>query len=78
MTSRTNLLLDAQIGNYAVPAFNIHNLETVKAVLETAEDLQSPVLLAATPGTIQYMGKEFLLGLAEAAQKNTAFHLRFT
>ena len=69
MTSRRNLLLDAQIGNYAVPAFNIHNLETVKAVLETAEELQSPVLLAATPGTIQYMGKEFLLGLAEAARK---------
>lgn len=64
-----NLLQSAQIGNYAVPAFNIHNLETVKAVLETAEELQSPVLLAATPGTIKYMGKEFLMGLAEAARK---------
>ncbi|MEK3888621.1 tagatose-bisphosphate aldolase subunit GatY [Bacillus sp. FSL K6-3431] len=65
----TNLLQTAQIGNYAVPAFNVHNLETAKAVLETAEELRSPVLLAATPGTIKYMGEEFLIGIMEAARK---------
>ena len=42
-----------------MPAFNTHNMEIVKAVLETAEELKSPVLLAATPGTIKYMGEEF-------------------
>ncbi|MBS4179373.1 tagatose-bisphosphate aldolase subunit GatY [Lederbergia citrea] len=67
--STKNLLLEAQIGNYAVPAFNVHNLETAKAVLETAEELQSPVLLAATPGTIKYMGEEFLVGIMEASRK---------
>ncbi|MBS4200817.1 tagatose-bisphosphate aldolase subunit GatY [Bacillus sp. FJAT-49732] len=64
-----NLLQLAQAGNYAVPAFNIHNLEIAKAVLETSEEMQSPVLLAATPGTVKYMGEEFLIGIMEAARK---------
>lgn len=68
-TTTSNLLRAAQIENYAVPAFNVHNLETAKAVLETAEELRSPVLLAATPGTIKYMGEEFLIGLMEAGRK---------
>ncbi|MDI5790002.1 class II fructose-bisphosphate aldolase [Bacillus licheniformis] len=36
------MLLDAQANGYAVPAFNIHNLETVQAVTEAAEALRSP------------------------------------
>lgn len=68
-TTTNSLLLSAQAGKYAVPAFNVHNLEIAKAVLEVAEELQSPVLLAATPGTIKYMGEEFLIGIMEAARK---------
>ncbi|MBW8348524.1 tagatose-bisphosphate aldolase subunit GatY [Bacillus sp. IITD106] len=70
-----NLLQLAQAGNYAVPAFNIHNLEIAKAVLETAEEMKSPVLLAATPGTVKYMGEEFLIGIMEAAKKT--YHIPF-
>ncbi len=50
-TSTLNIFQRAQEGKYAIPAFNVHNLEITKAVLETAEEMQSPVLLAATPGT---------------------------
>lgn len=64
-----NILQLAQAGKYAIPAFNIHNLEITKAVLETAEELQSPVLLATTPGTVKYMGEEFVIGIMEAARK---------
>ena len=46
--STVTLLQDAQLGNYAVPAFNIHNLETLQTVVETASKLHSPVILAAT------------------------------
>ncbi|MGD6958589.1 tagatose-bisphosphate aldolase subunit GatY [Rossellomorea aquimaris] len=79
IVSRSRILVDAQSKGYAVPAFNIHNLETLKAVLETARDLRSPVMIAATPGTVRYMGKEFLIKMMEAARTSydipVCFHL---
>ena len=69
LVSTQFILRNAQEHGYAVPAFNIHNLETLKAVVETAVDLRSPVIIAATPGTIKYMGKEFLVNMIEAARK---------
>ncbi|STW27085.1 Tagatose-1,6-bisphosphate aldolase GatY [Klebsiella michiganensis] len=44
------LLQDAQAKGYAVPAFNIHNAETIQAILEVCSEMQSPVILAGTPG----------------------------
>ena len=35
------MLLDAQAGHYAVPAFNIHNLETLSTVVETAAEMRA-------------------------------------
>jgi tagatose 1,6-diphosphate aldolase GatY/KbaY len=79
ITSRSTILLEAQSKGYAVPAFNIHNLETMKTVLETAQELRSPVLIAATPSTVSYMGEEFLISMMEAAKKRydipICFHL---
>ncbi|PGM59292.1 tagatose-bisphosphate aldolase subunit GatY [Bacillus sp. AFS053548] len=79
ITSRSTILLEAQSNGYAVPAFNIHNLETMKTVLETAQELRSPVLIAATPSTVSYMGEEFLISMMEAAKKRydipVCFHL---
>lgn len=63
------LLNLARQGKYAVPAFNIHNMETIQAVCEVAAELDSPVILAASPATVRYMGEEFLLSMARAAQK---------
>lgn len=77
--SKRLILTDAQLKGYAVPAFNVHNLETLKAVLETAQDLRSPVMIAATPSTVRYMGKNFLIKMMEAAVKSydipVCFHL---
>lgn len=39
------LLQDAQKKGYAVPAFNIHNAETIQAILEVCYEMQSPVIL---------------------------------
>ncbi|UAL51794.1 MULTISPECIES: tagatose bisphosphate family class II aldolase [Metabacillus] len=69
LISTESLLKDAQEKGYAVPAFNIHNLETIKAVVEKADELRSPVMLAATPGTIRYMGADYLLQIAETANR---------
>lgn len=59
----------AQKGKYAIPAFNIHNLETVQVVVETAAELSSPVILAGTPGTISYAGGDYLVAIVETAAK---------
>ncbi|MGL5662955.1 MAG: class II fructose-bisphosphate aldolase, partial [Cetobacterium sp.] len=45
LVSTNQMLLDAQKGGYAVPAFNIHNLETIQVVVDTANELKSPVIL---------------------------------
>lgn len=47
--SSKNMLLKAQRQGYAVPAFNIHNLETMQVVVETAAELRSPRSLPARP-----------------------------
>ena len=62
-----NILLRAQAERYAVPAFNIHNLETLQVVVETASHLRSPVILAGTPGTFSYGGRDYIQALAEVA-----------
>ena len=65
--STREMLKKAQRERYAVPAFNIHNLETLEVVVETAAELKSPVILAGTPSTISYAGGEFIVAMAEVA-----------
>lgn len=64
-----DMLLDAQREGYAVPAFNIHNLETIQTVAEAAVELRSPVILAATPGTMDFAGRAYIQAIAETAAK---------
>lgn len=45
------MLKKTQQEDYAVPAFNINNLETLQVVVETAAELRSPLIVAGTPGT---------------------------
>lgn len=52
---------------YAIPAFNIHNLESLQVVVDVAAQMESPVILAGTPGTYDYAGGEYLIALAKAA-----------
>lgn len=79
LVSTNQMLLDAQKGGYAVPAFNIHNLETIQVVVETANELKSPVILAATPSTVKYAGIDYLINMIETASEKydipIAFHL---
>ena len=46
VVSTKQMLNNAQRGGYAVPAFNIHNLETMQVVVETAANLHAPVIIA--------------------------------
>lgn len=62
-----DMLLKAQKEGYAVPAFNIHNLETIQVVVESANEMKSPVIIAGTPGTFEYGGRDYLQKIIEVA-----------
>ena len=55
LVSAKEMLDKAKAGHYAVGHFNINNLEWAKAVLLTAEELQSPVILGVSEGAGKYM-----------------------
>lgn len=73
------MLLDAQKNRYAVPAFNIHNLETLQVVADTAKEMRSPLIIAVTPSTIDYARDEYVVSMAGVAARHTdtpiAIHL---
>ncbi|WP_413733947.1 tagatose bisphosphate family class II aldolase [Sodalis sp. RH21] len=64
--SSKNVLQKAQREGFAVPAFNIHNLETLQVVVETAAECSAPVMLAGTPGTYRYAGVDNIVALCRA------------
>lgn len=55
LVSAGEMLTKAKAGKYAVGQFNINNLEWTKAILLTAEELQSPVILGVSEGAGKYM-----------------------
>lgn len=55
LVSAKKMLTDAKAGKYAVGQFNINNLEWTKAVLQTAQELNSPVILGVSEGAGKYM-----------------------
>ena len=63
------MLLKAQREGYAVPAFNIHNLETLQVVVETASEMRSPLIVAGTPGTFIYAGTGNVVAIASDLAK---------
>lgn len=79
LVTTKKMLLDAQKGHYAVGAFNVENMEMVMAVIEAAEELQSPVIMQTTPSTVKYAGLDYYLAnvkaAAERAKVPVAIHL---
>ena len=73
------LLLDAQKNKYAVGAFNVNNMEIIQAIINAAEELNSPVILQASQGGIKYAGIEYIANLGKLAGRNAkvpvALHL---
>ncbi len=55
LVSAKEMLVKAKQGKYAVGQFNINNLEWTKAILQTAEELKSPVILGVSEGAGKYM-----------------------
>lgn len=55
LVSAAEMLTKAKAGKYAVGQFNINNLEWTKSVLQTAQELNSPVILGVSEGAGKYM-----------------------
>jgi tagatose 1,6-diphosphate aldolase GatY/KbaY len=63
------MLEDAKKNKYAVGAFNVHNLETLKAVAKAAYEMRSPLILQTTPGTIKHAGEDYIAAMAKVASE---------
>lgn len=70
LVSAKEMLTKAKEGKYAVGQFNINNLEWTKAVLLTAEELKSPVILGVSEGAGKYMcGYKTVVGMVNGMMK---------
>ncbi len=66
LVAANKILKDAVAGQYAVGQFNINNLEWTKAILLTAEENKSPVILGVSEGAGKYMGGyKAIVGMVE-------------
>ncbi|MBT7332805.1 MAG: fructose-bisphosphate aldolase class II [Gammaproteobacteria bacterium] len=67
LISMRQLLDHAAENNYGVPAFNVNNLEQMRAIMEGADETNSPVIVQASAGARKYAGPNFLRHLILAA-----------
>lgn len=56
LVNATEMLRKAKAGHYAIGHFNTNNLEWTKAILTTAEERKSPVIIGVSMGAAKYMG----------------------
>ena len=67
LISLRQLLDHAAENDYGVPAFNVNNLEQIQAVMQAADECNSPVILQGSAGARKYAGEPFLRHLVLAA-----------
>jgi len=67
LISMRQLLDHAAEFGYGIPAFNINNLEQIQAIMQAAEETDSPVILQGSAGARKYAGEAFLRRMVQAA-----------
>ncbi len=67
LVTMKEILTDAYEKGYGVGAFNINNLEFMQAIVEAAEEENSPVIIAVSEGAMKYAGIEFLAEMVKLA-----------
>ena len=71
LVSAAEMLKKAEAGHYAVGQFNINNLEWTKAILLTAQEMNSPVILGVSEGAAKYMtGFSTVVAMVREMDKN--------
>ena len=71
LVTSSKMLADAKKGHYAVGAFNVENMEMVKAVIAAAEELKAPVMMQTTPSTVKYGTLETFAAIVKAEATKT-------
>ena len=74
LVSMRQLLDHAAEHGYGVPAFNVNNLEQIQAIMQAADETDSPVILQASAGARKYAGEAFLRHLVLAAVETVPAH----
>lgn len=67
LVSLRQLLDHAAENSYGIPAFNVNNLEQIQAIMQAADECDSPVILQGSAGARKYAGEGFLRHLVQAA-----------
>jgi fructose-bisphosphate aldolase class II len=79
LVTGNEILQKAHEDGYAVGAFNTNNLEMTRAIIEAAEEEQSPVIIQTSQSAIKYAGSEEIMGIvkimADKASVPIALHL---
>lgn len=70
LVTSKELFEKAYKGKYSIGAFNVDNVDIMKAVLRAAERTQSPVIIAISTGALNFIGKESVKNAIEDAIKN--------
>ena len=71
ITNTNKLLIKARKGKYAIPHFNISNLETMQAVVNVCNKLKSPAILATSESAIKYAGLYNIVSLFQNLTKSS-------
>lgn len=66
-----NIFEKAKENKYAIGAFNVSNLEQTKAIIQAAQNLKSPVIVATSKGESNFLGKKQIKAVIDAYRKET-------
>ena len=67
LVTAKQLLVPARRKRYAVPAFNVNDLEFLRAVMDAAVAQKSPVIIQTSEGAVAYAGMDYLVAMARVA-----------
>ena len=70
LVTSKELFEKAYKGKYAIGAFNVDNVDILKAVLDAAEETRSPVIIALSSGALDFIGKDYVRPMIDAALKS--------
>ncbi len=76
LSSFVELLSNARENNYAIGAFNVYNLEGVRAVVEAAEALDSPAIIQPHPAATKFGGAA-LISICRTTAKESGVPMGF-
>ena len=74
LVSMRQLLDHAAENGYGLPAFNVNNLEQVQAIMQAADECNSPVIMQGSAGARKYAGEAFLRHLIDGGDRSLPAH----